>query len=269
MTSVSPPFPNRLDRSLSQPAPAQARVAATQIVRASSPDTAGTMKTPARGYWSIPGPPRLQHREFSINLQSYPARAVDSVLPDSTYKGESKMRTGLIALALAASYAAALASGSPYQGEENSEIKAMNSTRVEGLLRGDGMDIARAAELDHYPGPRHALDLATELELSDSRIAQSEAIFEHMQSEAMRLGRLLVAGEQMLDRLFRQATVSAETLAGRLSELGDTRTRLRGIHLQAHLEQGQLLTEQQVNRYDLERGYLGDHGRADGHLRHE
>jgi hypothetical protein len=172
---------------------------------------------------------------------------------------------GLIALALAASYAAALASNSPYRGEENREIEALNAPQVDGLLRGDGTGFARTAELDHYPGPRHVLGLATELELGDSRIARSEAIFEHMQSEAMRLGRLLVEGEQMLDRLFREATVSAETLADRLSALAETRTRLRGIHLQAHLEQRELLTPQLLNRYDLERDYLAGREHAGGH----
>ena len=61
--------------------------------------------------------------------------------------GETVMRTGLIALALAASYAAALASSSPYQGEENPEITALNAGQVEGLLRGDGMDFAPAVLL--------------------------------------------------------------------------------------------------------------------------
>jgi hypothetical protein len=123
-------------------------------------------------------------------------------------------------------------------------------------LRGDDMEFSRAAELNRYSGPLQVFDPAEELEPGESRIERSAAIYEHMQSGVMRLGLLLVESAQLLDRLFQQAIAGAESLAGRLSALGETRRRLRGTHLQAYLEQRELLPPRQLYGYDLERGDL-------------
>ena len=55
---------------------------------------------------------------------------------------------------------------SPYAGQQTREIKALSSTQTADLLAGKGMELAKAAELNGYPGPMHTLELATQLELS-------------------------------------------------------------------------------------------------------
>lgn len=179
------------------------------------------------------------------------------------------MKACFIAIALGLGCSVASASSSPYQGEESRPVKALSAEQIEALMRGDGMGFALAAELNHYPGPRHVLDLAAELALSESQLSQSRTIFERMQAEAVRLGRLLIDSEMALDGEFEQRSVTPESLARRLSEIGEIRARLRGVHLQAHLQQRELLTPHQLHRYDLLRGYRdasGDH--ADGHRQH-
>ena len=44
---------------------------------------------------------------------------------------------------------------SPYAGQETREIKALSRDEINGYLSGDGMAFAKAAELNHYPGPKH------------------------------------------------------------------------------------------------------------------
>ena len=68
-----------------------------------------------------------------------------------------------VLLVLAVSPAAAQ-DPAPYAGLETREIKALSPEQIEDLLAGEGMGYALAAELNHYPGPRHVLALAAELQ---------------------------------------------------------------------------------------------------------
>ena len=54
----------------------------------------------------------------------------------------------------------------PYMGLENRQIKALADSQIRQLQDGEGMSLALAAELNHYPGPRHVVDLAKELGLT-------------------------------------------------------------------------------------------------------
>jgi hypothetical protein len=76
---------------------------------------------------------------------------------------------------------------SPYAGQAQREIKALSTEEIEGYLSGSGMGLAKAAELHHYPGPRHVLDLAEPLQLSAEQRQKTQAIFAAMRTEAVRL----------------------------------------------------------------------------------
>lgn len=158
------------------------------------------------------------------------------------------------------------ATESPYAGQEGRNIKALSSQQVENYLKGRGLGYARAAELNQYPGPRHVLDLAEQLGLSDEQIARSRAIFAAMQEEAIELGRQLVEKERALDHGFAAASIDENTLRVLVSEIGQLDARIRYVHLNAHLQQRALLTSEQVDLYDQLRGYGaaddGEHDRA-------
>ena len=51
---------------------------------------------------------------------------------------------------------------SPYTGEEQRAIKALSEEEIKDLLEARGMGLAKAAELNSYPGPLHVLQLAAE-----------------------------------------------------------------------------------------------------------
>ena len=178
------------------------------------------------------------------------------------------MKPALMVILLAAASPALPASNSPYQGQQERQIKALSDAEIDGLMRGDGLGFARAAELNHYPGPAHVLELAAELQLSEQQLAGTRAIYERMNAAARRLGMQLIDGEKALDELFAQGTITPQNLARQLSAIGGIRAQLRGVHLQAHLEQRALLTPHQVHRYDALRGYSGEQGHSHTHHGH-
>src|SRR5690625_1585078 len=102
---------------------------------------------------------------------------------------------------------------SDYAGEQHRPIKALSEAEIQGYLNGAGMGYARAAELNHYPGPMHVLELADSLALSQDQLAQTQALFDAVKVEARRLGREVVAKERELDRRF--AGAQADDANGR------------------------------------------------------
>ena len=63
--------------------------------------------------------------------------------------------------------------------------------------------------------PRHVLDLAESLQLSEDQRRHTQAISEDMRAEAVRLGQQLIARERHLETLFATGTV-AETMVEQL-----------------------------------------------------
>jgi Spy/CpxP family protein refolding chaperone len=150
---------------------------------------------------------------------------------------------------------------SPYAGMERAEIKALSSDEQSTLLEGKGMGFAKAAELNGYPGPAHVLALSAELELSTQQIERTRALFERMQKDARADGAVLIEAERALDRLYSSRTATVTTVNQQLARIEATRAHLRGVHLNAHLEQAGLLNAAQIARYNELRGYsTGHHG---------
>ncbi|NND45559.1 MAG: hypothetical protein HKN58_09565 [Xanthomonadales bacterium] len=155
-----------------------------------------------------------------------------------------------------------LAEPSPYAGEQHRPIKALSAQRVEGLLAGAGLGYAKAAELNHYPGPRHVLELAEQLSLSESQVEQTRAIEARMSGRAREIGQQIVALETELDRAFANGNIGPDRLESLVSRIARLTGELRMAHLGAHLEQRAILTDKQVSLYDRLRGY------AQGHATH-
>ena len=156
---------------------------------------------------------------------------------------------------------------SPYKGQQLRNIKALSQSDIDGYLNGKGMGFAKAAELNHYPGPRHVLDLSKELELSEKQLKQTQALFNTMQGKAINLGKQLIEHEQKLDQLFAQGSVDKNSLQTTLQDIGVIQAKLRNVHLSTHLEQKQLLSKHQIMMYDRIRGYgaNGSHNNSHNH----
>ncbi|HEX7927245.1 MAG TPA: hypothetical protein VF678_06625, partial [bacterium] len=77
---------------------------------------------------------------------------------------------------------------SPYRGQEQREIKALSPEDVRGLTNGEGMGMAKPAELNRYPGPSHVLQLASALNLSPEQRSAIQSIFDRMKRDAVATG---------------------------------------------------------------------------------
>jgi Spy/CpxP family protein refolding chaperone len=121
------------------------------------------------------------------------------------------------------------------------------------------MGLARPAELNRYPGPRHVLDLADSLDLSADQRATVQRIFDDMQARAKALGREIVDAEAALDEAFAEGAIPEDTLAASVRRIAGLQGELRTVHLRAHLSTREVLTERQVREYDRLRGYAAVH----------
>ena len=144
---------------------------------------------------------------------------------------------------------------SHYISEINNEIKALTNEEVNQLLIGEGMGLAKAAELNNYPGPKHVLDLSSELNLTKEQNEKTKALFNTMKTEAKHLGNSIIKKEKELDLLFQSNSVDEKSIRDKVLEISQLKGKLRFVHLDAHLKQKEILTSDQVNSYNKLRGY--------------
>ena len=167
-----------------------------------------------------------------------------------------KKTTRLLSLLIAAPLlVAAQTPQSPYAGQERRPVKTLSAEEVQSYLTGQGMGFAKAAELNSYPGPKHALELAGQLGLSKDQVGQTERARVDMLAEATRLGRLIVERERGLDAAFARGTVDEAGLSAAVGEIARLQGELRLAHLRAHLVMKRVLSPEQVKKYDELRGY--------------
>ncbi len=143
----------------------------------------------------------------------------------------------------------------PYAGQQERSIKALSADDVAALLKGEGMGMAKAAELNGYPGPTHVLTLAKELALTKSQLQQVTMIYDRMSAAAKPLGVELVKRERVLDQLIATGEITPDRLAAETAAIGELEGRLRSVHLAAHLETRALLNPNQIALYQQLRGY--------------
>jgi uncharacterized protein (DUF305 family) len=144
---------------------------------------------------------------------------------------------------------------SPYLDQLNSSVRGLSQEEIDGLLAGEGMGYARSAELNGYPGPRHVLDMADELQLTAQQRQDITAIFDDMKEQAVALGQDIVDAESLLSQSFADKTITEESLQEQLAELTNLYSQLRQVHLQAHLAVTPLLSAEQLEQYQTLRGY--------------
>lgn len=147
------------------------------------------------------------------------------------------------------------ATAAPYAGQQARAIKALPERDVQGLLEGNGMGLALAAELNSYPGPLHVLEHAQALGLSEAQRDSTARLMATHKEEARALGRQLVEAERELDQAFASRQIDAASLSARMQRIGALQAAIRNAHLQTHLTQTALLTPAQIARYNQLRGY--------------
>ena len=145
-----------------------------------------------------------------------------------------------------------------HSSEEGKKIKALTSEQINFYLNGDGMGLAKTAEMNHYPGPKHVLDLADQLNLDKAQIDSTQKIFNLMKEKAVHIGEIIIEKEKELDHLFKDNKAEEESLRNLVGEIAQYQGELRLIHLNSHVLQESILTSEQISIYDKLRGYVAD-----------
>ncbi len=177
----------------------------------------------------------------------------------------------LLSLLVVASAAAQDRLTSPYRQQAQSGLHGLDEKEIAELRAGTGMGLARAAELNGYPGPRHVLDAfeTGQFAASVDQVQRLQKIFDGMKSDAQRVGAQILEEEERLEAAFRSAAITETDLRSRVARIAERQGELRAIHLRAHLETRAMLSDAQVTRYNELCGYATHHtdhqGQPRGH----
>ena len=144
---------------------------------------------------------------------------------------------------------------SAYVSLLDSEIRGLDQDTIEGYLTGKGLGQALPAELNGYPGPRHTIDMAEELELTEEQLAQVQALFDDMQSAVIPLGKKYLESVAELELAFREGTITDEYLQSQLENITGIEAQMRYVHLSTHLATIDILNHDQIMQYNMMRGY--------------
>lgn len=142
-----------------------------------------------------------------------------------------------------------------YAGQQTRQIKALSPQEQQDWLDGKGSGMAKAAELNGYPGPMHTLDYAEQLNLNADQRQKTQALLLRHKTAVRDLGELLVAEERNLDRQFADKTISPAKVSALMTGIAELQGRIRAEHLRTHLDQAALLTDGQIAQYQVLRGY--------------
>src|SRR5713226_6796708 len=159
-------------------------------------------------------------------------------LPSSGRRSSSRLqpkeaimnRTALFAslVVVAASTATSTAqTPSPYAGQEQRTIRALSDQEIGDLLEGRGMGLAKAAELNSYPGPLHVLQLGDQLGLSDTQRTTTKALYADMRDKAQLVGRKILEAERNLNGAFADGRIDQATLRSQLATIAILQGELR------------------------------------------
>ena len=169
-------------------------------------------------------------------------------------------RISILAASLAMT--GAMAQTAPYAGQQTRAIKALSTQDVADLQTGQGMGLAKAAELNGYPGPAHVLEHADALGLNDHQRTATHALLTAHKAQARQLGAQLLDRERTLDQGFAARQIDEARLAQLMREIGALQGQLREEHLRTHLTQTALLQPEQIQKYAVLRGYASDSSRT-------
>ena len=134
--------------------------------------------------------------------------------------------------------------------------RSLTPDEIRGLQQGEEMGLARAAELNGYPGPASVLEAARsgKLDLYADQRQAIERIQATAKAGAQSLGRELLAEEAALEAGFRAGRIVEADVTRQIEDIGRKLAALRLIHLRAHLQTADLLRPQQIEEYYQFRG---------------
>lgn len=126
---------------------------------------------------------------------------------------------------------------------------------IDELQKGGGWGLAKAAELNGVPGPKHIIEMADKIDLTNEQKQKIQVLFKEMNAEAVVLGKTLIRLETSLNNAFAENSIDEKKLAEYVNEIEQVRAKLRIAHLSTHLKTPNILTKHQIMLYNQLRGY--------------
>lgn len=143
-----------------------------------------------------------------------------------------------------------------HAGVNDPLLKHLTAAQIRGLQNAAGLGLAKPAELHGMPGPKHVLELADDLDLTDEQRAQTQGAYEQMRERALTLGEAVLVAERRVGEQMRRRPEAIEgEVAIALDEAAEAWRALARVHIEAHAEMMTILTGEQVERYSALRGY--------------
>lgn len=137
-----------------------------------------------------------------------------------------------------------------------SPLKALTDQQYTDLKRGHEMDMGKVAELNSYPSPVQVSKLAKELNLNPTQKIQVKKIIDAWEFKTKEMGQFILKEETKLDNLFSSGKATDGSVIYFTNQLGLFTGELRNAHLQAHLKTRNILTPDQIKKYNTLMGYL-------------
>ena len=94
-----------------------------------------------------------------------------------------------------------------YIGQETRDIKSLSNEDINALRTGAGWGLAKAAELNGLPGPRHILDMKKEINLTTEQERMVRGLFNEMNKKAIELGNKYIEYEKELNNRFAERNI--------------------------------------------------------------
>ena len=131
-----------------------------------------------------------------------------------------------------------------------SPLKSMPYEQYKAYSNGiDINNLALIGDLYHYPSPAKVLALKKELALNKEQFTQINAINIELLRKMKEMGALIIKNEQTLDMLFRTKQVNDGSLIFYTNRYGLYQGELRNAMLQTYLKVQNILTPEQLKKY--------------------
>lgn len=134
---------------------------------------------------------------------------------------------------------------------KRSPVRTLTYNQYQALLKGEANeDMARVAEMNHYPLPEKVLKYKYELDLSPIQVKKLTEAKDYLHRRRLQIGGSIIDTEHMLDSMFRYNKVQNGNLIFYANRYGLYQGELKNAFLQACLSARNLLSRQQMNKYD-------------------
>lgn len=131
-----------------------------------------------------------------------------------------------------------------------SPVRTLSMQQYNAYLKGEADDdMAMVAEQNRYPMPDKVLKLGNELKLTPVQIQKITDINTQMHRRRLQVGQSIVSNEKTLDSLFKYKKVNDGNLVFYTNRFGLYQGELKNAMLQACWATQQLLSPQQITKY--------------------